>query len=284
VTVVVPAFQAAAFLEVTLAALHAQSTPPERIVVVDDGSTDDTAAIAERLGVTVVRQRQRGPAAARNRGLAEADTEFVAFCDADDWYTPDKLERSIELLRELDAACSATDAWTVVGDRIAGRKNEHRQVPSVLTLEFLLKGNPIVCSSVVARRDAVEQAGGFDESPDLIATEDYDLWLRMVAREPIAYLPRPLTFYRMHQGSLSANERFMRGIDSILTRVAAQYEGEAHFQHLIRRRRADVRIDFAWDLFSQGRFDDSRALITEADTLARTWKGFKLRLRSLLRR
>ncbi|MCB9876929.1 MAG: glycosyltransferase family 2 protein [Planctomycetes bacterium] len=284
VTVVVPAFQAAPFLEVTLRALQTQTTPPAQVVVVDDGSTDDTAAIAERLGATVVRQQQRGPGAARNRGLELATTEFVAFCDADDWYVPDKLERAVDRLVELGASCHATDAWIVRGDRVEGRKNERRSVPHVLTLEYLLLGNPVVCSSVVARRAAVVKAGGFDESPDLVATEDYDLWLRMAAEEPIAYSSRPMTFYRVHEGSLSANGRFLRGVDRILERIAHHHEGEAHFQTLIKRRRAAVRLDLAWDLLGEGRHGDADKVIAEAQALAPTWKGFKMRLRSLLRR
>jgi glycosyltransferase involved in cell wall biosynthesis len=262
--------------------LQHQTTAPERIVVVDDGSTDDTAAIAERAGATVVRQAQRGPGAARNRGLAAASTEFVAFLDADDWYAPDKLERSVEVLQEIGAACLATDAWVVRGGRIDARKNQGRNVPTVLTTERLLKGSPVICSSVVARRRAVLEVGGFDEHPDLIATEDFDLWLRMSEREPLAYLGEPLTFYRVHQGSLSANERFLRGIDRILARVAQHHVGEAHFQNLIRRRRADVRLDYAWDLITTGRKAEGRALIREAQRLAPTWKGVRMRLRSML--
>lgn len=282
VTVVVPAYNAAPYLAVTLQSLQQQTQVPERVVVVDDGSTDDTAAIAERFGATVVRQQQKGPGAARNRGLEAATSEFVAFLDADDWYVPDKLERSIEVLTELRAGCVCTDAWVVRGERIEARKNANRYVPAVLTLEHLLRENPVVCSTVVARRDAVLGAGRFDEHPDLVATEDFDLWLRMSQREPIAYLPQPMTFYRVHSGSLSANGRFLRGTDHIMERVAREHPGEAHFENLIRRRRAAVRLDVAWDLLAAGERQKARAMITEADRLVRTWKGFKMRLRSWL--
>ncbi|MFN9276162.1 MAG: glycosyltransferase family 2 protein [Planctomycetota bacterium] len=282
VTVVIPAWQAGEFLAATLDSLRAQTTPPEAVVVVDDGSTDATAKIAVEGGATLLRQDHRGPGAARNRGVAHATTEFVAFLDADDWYAPDKLERSVEVLEEVGAACLATDAWVVRGGRIDARKNQGRNVPTVLTTERLLKGSPVICSSVVARRRAVREVGGFDEHPDLIATEDFDLWLRMSEREPLAYLGEPLTFYRVHQGSLSANERFLRGLDRILARVAQNHVGEAHFQNLIRRRRADVRLDYAWDLITTGRKAEGRALIREAQRLAPTWKAVRMRLRSLL--
>jgi glycosyltransferase involved in cell wall biosynthesis len=281
-TVVIPAWQAAKFLRITLESLGQQTATPEAVIVVDDGSTDDTATIAEQAGAHVIRQQRQGPAAARNRALELTTTEFVAFLDADDWYAPDKLERSVALLDQLHAACLATDAWIVRGDRIQGRKNQRRLVPTVLTTERLLQGSPIVCSSVVARTAAVRAAGSFDEHPDLIATEDFDLWLRMSTREPIAYLDEPLTFYRVHPGGLSANARFVRGLDRILDRVAQQHEGEAHFQNLVRRRRADVRLDLAWDLLATGKRAEARALIREAEAHARTWKGLRMRLRSLL--
>lgn len=282
VTVVIPAWQAGPYLRGTLESLAQQTSLPEAVVVVDDGSTDDTASIATELGATLVKQDRHGPGAARNRGVAMAKTEFVAFLDADDWYSPDKLERSVDVLDELHAACVATDAWIVRGDRIHGRKNRRRFVPAALTTERLLQGSPIVCSSVVARTAAVRDAGGFDEHPDLVATEDFDLWLRMSQREPIAYLDEPLTYYRVHAGSLSANSRFLRGLDRILERVSQQHVGEAHFQNLVRRRRADVRLDLAWDLLSTGRRAEARELIAEAAGFARTWKGLRMKLRSLL--
>lgn len=282
-TVIVPAFNAASFLAVTLQSLQQQTTPPDQVILVDDGSTDDTAAIAERHGVTVIRQQQMGPGAARNRGLAAATTEFVAFLDADDWYVPDKLERCVKTLTELNAACIGTDAWVVRNDRVEGRKNQSRVVPTALTMELLLQDNPVVCSTVVARRAAVLAAGGFDEHPDMVATEDFDLWLRMAGREPIAYLPQPLTFYRVHAGSLSANSRFLRGIDRIMAKVAQEHVGEAHFQNLVRARRADVRLDLAWDLIGAGRKQEARELINEARGMASSWKALRMRLRMLLR-
>jgi glycosyltransferase involved in cell wall biosynthesis len=284
VTVVIPAYNAARWLPMALDSLRQQTTVPAAVVVVDDGSDDATPTVVERAGATLLRQDRKGPGAARNRGIAAAATEFVAFLDADDWYSPDKIERSVQQLDRLKASAVATDAWVVRGERIESRKNQRRAVPSVVTMERLLQGNPVICSTVVARLSAVRAAGAFDEHPDLVATEDFDLWLRLARREPIAYLPDPLTFYRVHTGSLSTNERFLRGVDRILDRVAREYEGEAHFLNLVRRRRADVRLDLAWDLFAAGKRQEALALIEEARGLASTWKGLRMRLRTLLSR
>lgn len=282
VAVVIPAHNAAQYLPLALDSLRQQTTVPAEVIVVDDGSRDDTAAVAERLGATVLRQDQAGPGAARNRGLRRATAEFVAFLDADDWFALSKLERSVATLQRLGARCVATDAWLVRGDRVEHRKNERRFVPEVVTMERLLRGNPIICSTVMCRRTELLEVGGFDEAPDLLASEDYDLWLRLAAREPIAYLAEPLSFYRVHQGSLSANTRFLRGVDRILDKVVAQHPGEAHFLELVQRRRAELRLDVAYDRLRAGARQEARTLIDEAQHQARTWKGYRMWLRTLL--
>ena len=153
-----------------------------------------------------------------------------------------------------------------------------------------------VCAITTSRRETLDAAldhykehlglavRGYLSTAELIATEDYDLWLRMSAKEPIAYSSRPMTFYRVHSGSLSANSRFLRGIEKIMSRIAEQHEGEAHFHNLIKRRRAGARLDLAWDMIAEGRAEEARELIREAQKLAPTWKGLKMRLRSYLKR
>lgn len=284
VTVIVPAYNAGLYLRATLESIQSQTQRPDKTIVIDDGSTDDTAAIATSMGATVLHQDRKGPGAARNKGIELADTEFIAFCDADDYYHPDKLKYAIEHLESHASDCAATDAWIVRNDQVDGRKNERRNVPSTLTLAELLTSNPIVCSSVVARRHALLQAGCFDESKDLVATEDYDLWLRMASKQPIQYSAQPLTFYRVHPDSLSSNTRFLRGIEKILERVAKQHASNAHVGSLIKQRRAGVRLDIAWDLLLEGRRQEARNIIREAQGIHPTWKGLKMKLRSYLKR
>lgn len=284
VTVIVPAYNAGLYLQATLESIQSQTQRPEQIIVIDDGSTDDTAAIAENMGAMLVQQDRKGPGAARNRGINLADTELIAFCDADDYYHPDKLKHAIEELASNGSDCITTDAWVVRGDQVGGRKNEHRDVPSKLTLKNLLTSNPIVCSTVVAQRQALLQAGCFDDSKDLVATEDYDLWLRMASKQPIQYVSEPLTFYRVHPASLSSNTHFLRGIEKILERIAKQHADDPEVGNLIKQRRAGVRLDIAWDDLLAGRQQEARKIIREAQDIHPTWKGLKMKLRSYLKR
>lgn len=107
-TVVVPAYNAAAFIGQTIASIFAQSLAPQRVIVVDDGSTDDTEGVVRALEVPVdfVRQDNTGPGGATTRGIAMVDTLLVATCDADDLWTPTKMERQIAML-DADTAASA---------------------------------------------------------------------------------------------------------------------------------------------------------------------------------
>ena len=136
---------------------------------------------------------------------------------------------------------------------------------------------------VVVRRDAVEQVGGFDEDPVLIATEDYDLWLRIAGVGGLGYLDAPLVDYRVTPGQLSDDERFMRGIDRIMDKMLAASGDKAVLQGQADRRRAGVRMDLAHHLARAGRGRASRGYLREARRLgagpAGVWKTW---LRSFL--
>ncbi|GAB4147985.1 MAG: hypothetical protein Fur0037_16230 [Planctomycetota bacterium] len=281
VAVVIPAHDEEDSLPFALRSLRDQTRPPDEVVVVDDGSTDGTPGVCEEFGVRCIRQRQAGPAAARNRGVREVRSDFVSLLDADDWYSPDKLEKSLESILELGALALGTDAWVVAGDQVLGAKNGDRRIPYAITLERLLKDNPLVCSTMVFRREAFLRAGGFDEDPRLISTEDYDLWIRFSRVEPIAYLPRALTFYRTSEGSLGTNERFLIGVDRICEKLAETHGSEPHFRRLMDRRRARSRLDLAWDRLAEGRKAEARALMREARALGRPWEAIRMWVRSL---
>lgn len=284
VAVIVPARDAREHLRRALTSLQDQTQRPAQVIVVDDGSSDETQRIAEQHGAQVLRQESGGLGVALNRGLEAAMTPFVAFLDADDWYDPQKIAQSVRMLRELDAQCLATDAWVVKDGRIVERQNGDRSVPSTLTHEHLLRGNPVVCSSVVARREAVLAAGCFDVHPDLVATTDYDLWLRMAHQEPIAYLPEPLTFHRLGGECPTDGPQLVLGVDRALDKVEVAHRGEAHFMNLLRRRRGDARLELAWELLRDGEFDEARRWLRAAGEFGRSWSYWRARALCMLKR
>lgn len=279
VAVIIPCHNAAQWLSATLQSLAAQSLAPAEVIVVDDGSTDDSAAIAERMGVRCERQECAGPGAARNAGVRATRAPLVAFLDADDCFAPSKLATQAEHLEQTAAALSCTDAWVVENGERVGRKNAPG-VPSELPFVRLVEGNPIICSSVLMRREVFEAVGGFDEDPVLIATEDYDLWLRVARSHKVAYLGEPLVNYRMTPGQLSDDRRFMRGVDRIMEKVCA---ADSSAQEVVRARRAAVRLDVAYHLARRMEGGEARTYLQEARALGAGWGAmWKTWLRSWL--
>jgi glycosyltransferase involved in cell wall biosynthesis len=257
VAVVIPAWDSARTLSAAIASAFAQTRPPAEVVVVDDGSRDDSARVAERGGARVLRRENGGPGAARNTGVQASACEWIAFLDADDRFEPAKLERQLGALAATGLSACATEAWVERAGALPFRKNAGRRVPARIGYPDLLRGNPIVCSSMVVRRELLREVGLFDEDRDLIATEDYDLWLRVARRTEIGYLDEPLVRYSVGAPSLTSNERFLRGIDKIMRKL-----GEDRAP-----ARVTARLNRAYDLIATGERARARELLREARAL-----------------
>lgn len=199
VSVVIPTRNRAALLGRTLRSVCAQQGVDLEVVVVDDASADGTAALAAAADprVVVVRNaRPAGVSTARNRGIAVARGGWIAFCDDDDLWAPEKLAA------QLAAAQEAGAGWVYTGDvNVDGRLRVLSGAPPPDPGEVtatLAHSNPIASggSNVVVRADVLAATGGFD--PALRRTEDWDLWLRLVRTGPPAWVCRPLVAYRFH--------------------------------------------------------------------------------------
>lgn len=203
VSVVVPSRNRARLLRRTLQSILAQRFTDLEVILVDDGSTDDTPALTARADPRVVVIRNREPigvSAARNRGIAAARGEWIAFCDDDDLWSPDKLSH------QLAAAERAGTDWAYSGDvniddelRIlsGGPPRDPQDVVALLP-----RWNPIASggSNVIVRSDILARVGGFD--PSLRRTEDWDLWIRIARTGPPACVREPLVAYRFHLGNV----------------------------------------------------------------------------------
>jgi glycosyltransferase involved in cell wall biosynthesis len=164
------------------------------LIVVDDGSTDDTRSRLESYGdrLTVIGQDRAGVSAARNRGLDRAAGDLIAFLDSDDWWAPEKLTAQVDFFEARSQAviCQTDETWIRDGRRVnPGRRHAKPDGEAFFRSLDLCLISP---SAVMMRRRLFDQYGGFDES--LPACEDYDLWLRVTARQPVFLIPRPLVF------------------------------------------------------------------------------------------
>lgn len=202
VTIVMPAFRAGRTLPEAVASIRAQAFTDWELVIVEDGSGDDTAAVAARLARDdprirlIVLPENRGPAQARNQAIAVARGRFIAFLDADDLWLPGKLSAQIAFMQETGVALSYAGYWR------EGPRGSRRavRVPPAVTHAELLHGNVIGCLTAIYDSAQI----GRMQMPDIRMNQDYALWLAILRRVPEARgLAEPLAVYRRHAGSLS---------------------------------------------------------------------------------
>ena len=215
VSVVIPTFNRWPMIAEAVASVMAQRRVDFELIIVDDGSGDETVtqlpALAdlirsEQRPVRTLRMRNRGPAAARNLGVAAAGAPLIAFLDSDDLWETDKLERQLRHMRQRPGCMvSHTDEiWMRCGVRV-NPGHRHRKRGGDIFIDSL-RTCLVSPSAVMMRTSVFRELGGFDE--DMHAAEDYDLWLRLLLEYQVEFLPEPLVIRRAgHQGQLSATVR-----------------------------------------------------------------------------
>lgn len=228
VSVVCACYNMGRYVREAVDSVLAQDWPAVEVIVVDDGSTDETpaalAAYADDPRVVIIRQANAGQTAAKNAGLRAARGEYVGFCDADNAWLPGKLARQVPLLR-------ANPRVGVVYGDVALIDGEGRPLPTPPVKRYggritgrLLEDNFVTFNTTLLPRRVVAEFGGFDES--LRMAIDYDLWLRVSTRYEFLYLPEPLVRYRIWGGQMShrTEERFASFV-RLLERFLATHPG-----------------------------------------------------------
>ena len=202
-----PAYNAEPYLARAIESCLRQTEPPEEIIVVDDGSRDRTAEVAESFPapVRVIRMgANQGVSAARNRGVRESTGDWLAFLDADDWFLPQKLEWQRKCIRENPNAVLVYTGFHIIN--LDGEQQEGYFFSQTELAWRVRYHCPILLSTSVLRREAFDAVEGFD--PAYPAAQDWDLWLRLAARysvQAFAAVKEPLAVYRKVQGSLSSS-------------------------------------------------------------------------------
>jgi glycosyltransferase involved in cell wall biosynthesis len=235
VTVLIPARNAAGYLPQALESVRAQTFQDLEVVVVDDGSTDGTTEAARAGGerVRVLRLEHGGVSRARNRGMREARGRYVVFLDADDLLEPLLVERAVRFMERepaLGFVFSNFVVWHEDG-RIFGPCYPPEAfgpgaeaIVSDALAQVIARGFPLSTSGLCARREVLEETGGFDES--LVCGEDFEYWSRIYLRRPVGCLKEPLVRVRRHSRGTTADPArvipsIARSVDLLRRRLEA---------------------------------------------------------------
>lgn len=217
VDVIIPAFNAAKYLPIALESVFSQTFDDWQILLVDDGSTDNTAEVIapflDRFGskIRYIKQNNRGLPAARNTAIRASTSEFLALLDADDVWMPCRLSESLKVLAERPRAGLAYGLITCIDPegRILKTWNEGnpRHAEGRIAPYIYMRKVELPCPTITFRRKCVDEVGLFDET--MRATEDRELWLRIALRYEVAFVPKVVAAYRVSPDSMSTDPQRM---------------------------------------------------------------------------
>ncbi len=274
ISVIIPTYNRGNLIVEAIESVLAQTYSDFEIIVVDDGSTDDTAAklqpYLDRVRYAV--QRNRGVAVARNTGIQLAQGEFICFLDSDDLWEPGKLEAQLRFANDHpECALISTEICGFNGEKraLGQNKSASYDIRNGLVVEHLLFGNWIQTSTVMLRRKVLDQVGWFDEDVGQFG-EDWLLWMRIASRFPVHFLPEPLVLYRFHPGQLTqyqTEEQFnslMRCLHKLS--VLPQFRQKPYLLHQAEYR---ICIERAWRDRTSGEYERAMVKLKRAFYLRR---------------
>ncbi len=287
VSVIIPAYNAERFLAATVASVLAQTFDDFELIIVNDGSSDGTGALADALAaahpekIRCLHQENRGVGVARNVGAQAASGMFLGFLDADDLWLPDKLAVQTAYLRD-HAECGLVFADVLTLDetgRAGTNLMRHKNPRSGDIFPYLLQENFVSIPSTLLRRECFQSAGGFLEDRDFMAVEDYHFWLKVTRHHRGAFLNLPLARYRIHATSLSSSkvamwEKTLRMLDLL----AAEDPGIlSEHRSAFRKGKANNWYEMGFHFYREGDIAQAgRAYLRglELDkSQTRIWKG-----------
>lgn len=291
VSIILPNYNCRDFLGACFASVRAQGIEHYELIVIDDGSTDDSWAYLQEVAsadpcLQIIRAERIGVSAARNLGVASARAEFIAFIDADDIWYANKLSAQLDFMKASGAALSFTDYdhvkegksesisgcfefWPLF-NRIAQAQGGDDYAVLANPLATLLAENVVGTSTAVVRRDTFLAVGGFDTQ--LSSASDWDLWLKLAAAGGVGYSRARMTAYLIREGSISRNQgKRLLAMEGIIGRHACLLS-EVHSPAIAH---AYARLALGYQEFYTSEGQHGRALVCALRALVRlpTWRN-----------
>jgi glycosyltransferase involved in cell wall biosynthesis len=280
VSIIMPSFNTERYVAESIRSVIGQTFTDWELLVVDDGSVDRTAEVVQRFAVAdarirYIRRENGGQGAARNTGLREASGALVAFLDADDLWLPQKLERQLAVMKDTGVDLVYCDGYVFYDDGTPESGDFFAIVPGrvdgATMYPLLFAYNRIATLSVVARRDALDRVGLFDENRRLQNCEDYELWLRLARAGSTFYgMTEKLMRYRRHSASSTNSEsRILVPMIEVIKKHSQEVDGRVsryrirwQYRDLIKALLAESDVVGANERMREFAAWDSRSLIT----------------------
>ncbi len=285
ISVVIPCFNAERYIAAAVRSVLAQNWSDIEIIVVDDGSSDRSAELVRDTfpEVTLLWQTNQGAAAARNLGIRQAQSDWIAFLDADDMWLPGKLQAQWQMLSIQPTARMAYSAWQLwfstapspsleyIDEVLSQSGNPDQWAgPSGWIYPQLLLDCEVWTSTVLMHRSLFEEIGLFDTA--LRIGEDYDLWLRASRVTAILRVPRPYALYRLHPASMTTTVPEMNYRKLVISRALARWGYDSPDGSSARKADVDRALAQSWSNFASAHLD--------AGNLSRAWHGGLMSIRT----
>lgn len=269
ISTVIPCFNGSKYIAEAIDSILDQTGIVSEIIVVDDGSQDDSCQIVEAYGdrVKLIKKKNGGAAEARNAGIEVAQGKYIAFLDADDRFLPDKLFAHVDFMENAKNCVLTHSNIKVFGDvsNLNNRRrlehNESDNVPCGSVFNSLFEWNHILASTVVVRKDVFVASGNFNVL--FRYCEDYEAWLRLSLEGEFHYIDKITTEYRLHENNISRHDVLMDvgrvvARDVSINLPSVRNGGSINY---LRHRLVELAGDFGYGLYKRGHPSEARFVL-----------------------
>jgi len=277
VSVIMPTYNHAKFIGKAIGSVLNQTHKNLELIIIDNYSVDNTEEIVKSFNdqrIKYIKFMNNGViAASRNNGLKIAKGEWACFLDSDDWWYPKKLETVQEYTSGSDIIYHNLDIFTLHGKSF--RKIKGRKLKPPVFVDLMIKGNALSSSSVSAKRDIIEKAGGFSEEKELVAVEDNDLWLKIsLITDRFIFIPKSLGVYRKGVNNITVYN------DTQVQRHIALYNKYTKFLKHEDMIEAEKYLSYSIGTIRRymGQFSKSKEFFLKSLSS----KDFKIKIRSII--
>jgi len=279
ISVIIPTYNSAEYIEEALGSVFEQTFQDFEIIVVDDGSTDNTAEVLKKYGdrIRYIYQENNGPASARNRGIRAARGEYIAFLDADDLWVTTKLEKQVELFsRRKELGMVTTGACSFDSKGVFGFSADKRETLMVgdIARNIFLRSN-IGTPTVMVRKEVFDNIGYFEEN--IRQSEDDNMWIRIASHYDVELIDEALIKVRNHPQRMTLNKsELLDSVQSSIHLLMTKYGDvvKKKIEKAVPIKLSQIQFSIGYGYYESGNYREARkAFIKGARYRFRTWKN-----------